>query len=204
MLTHAVRLIPEHFDAQYNLGIVLNGCGRSCRSACTSGEAVQLDPSSTEARFRLAGLLRSLGLHDEAQQQLAIYQRNIKDRAKKDVAATKANQANQYLTDGNLQKAVDTYREAVAENPNDSHILFNLALALDRKEDYPAEREVLQKATEVDPGFALAHNQLGFLSSQADQMDEAEKEFKTARFRWIRTMLRHKIILVPSMADKER
>jgi len=119
------------------------------------------------------------------------------------VAATKANQANQYLTDGNLQKAVDTYREAVAENPNDSHILFNLALALDRKEDYPAEREVLQKATEVDPGFALAHNQLGFLSSQADQMDEAEKEFKTA-ISLDRTMLRHKIILVPSMADKEK
>jgi Tfp pilus assembly protein PilF len=58
--------------------------------------------------------------------------------------------------------------------------MYNLSLALDRKQDYQAEGEVLESAIKVDPGFATAHNQLGFLKFQAGKLDDAEKEFTAA------------------------
>ena len=42
------------------------------------------------------------------------------------------------------------------------------------------EREVLQQAIQLDPTLAAAHNQLGFLSLQAGQDADAERELKAA------------------------
>ena len=79
-----------------------------------------------------------------------------------------------------MQKAIDLYRQSIADDPKDAHTYYNLALALDRQKDYPAEKEALAKALELDAKFAAAHNQLGFLSLQAGQTAEAEQQFKTA------------------------
>jgi tetratricopeptide (TPR) repeat protein len=180
MLTQAVRLNPGHFDARYSLGVVLAKVGQPALAREQLEKALQIDPSSDQAHFRLAGVFRSLGLHDEAKKQFELYQISSAERGRKDVAANKANQAREVLQKGEIQRAVDLYKEAVQENPKDPRMLFNLAMALDQKRDFQSEGEAIEKAIEVDPGFAVAHNQLGFLRLQAGQVRQAEQEFRTA------------------------
>jgi len=50
MLTHAVRLIPEHFDAQYNLGIVLMDAGEAAEAR------VHLEKRTTRSFFNRSTL----------------------------------------------------------------------------------------------------------------------------------------------------
>jgi tetratricopeptide (TPR) repeat protein len=179
-LEEAVRLNPEHFDSRYNLGVVLAQLGDLGEARPQFEKALELDPSSDEVRFRLGNLLRSMGLQEEASRQFTIFQNHIRDGAKKDVATNKANQAAQFLASGDVQRAVDLYREAVEQDPRNSHMRYDLALALDRQGAYASEKDTLQEALEIDPGFALAHNQVGFLEFQSGQVAEAEKEYKSA------------------------
>ena len=180
MLTQAVKMNPDHYDARYNLGVVLAKLGKPAQARAQLEKASQLDPSSSDAHFQLAAVLRSLGLQDEAREQLDLYHASTAARAKKDIAAAKATQAKESLQENEIQTAVDLYKEAAAEDPANSRIFYDLAMALDRKGDYQGERESLERAAALDPRFARPHNQIGFLSLQAGQVADAEKEFKTA------------------------
>jgi tetratricopeptide (TPR) repeat protein len=180
MLTQAVRLIPGHFDAHYSLGVVFAKLGEPALAREQLEKALQIDSLSDQAHFRLAAVLRSLGLQDEAKKQFELYQVMSAERGKKDVATNKANQAKEFFQKGEIQKAVDLYKEAVQENPEDARMLLNLALALDQKGDYQSEGEAIEKAIAIDPDFALAHNQLGLVHLQTGQVREATKEFRTA------------------------
>ena len=84
--------------------------------------------------------MRSLGQQDQAREQLKIFEQQKQEGVQQDVAGTKANQANEYLRTGEVQKAVDLYRQSITEDPKDAHTYYNLALALDRQKDYPAEK----------------------------------------------------------------
>ena len=150
MLKQAVRLDPNHFNARYNLGVVLVDLKEPVEARTQFERALQLDPSSNEARFRLANLLRSMGLREEAGRQFEIYQRNSQERAKRDVAVNRANQADQALAKGEIHQAVELYRQAVEEDPQNAHMFYNLALALDRAGDASGEAEALHRAAESD------------------------------------------------------
>jgi Flp pilus assembly protein TadD len=180
LLRRALSINANHYGVRYNLGCVLARTGHPAQARVQLEKAVQLDPSSAEARFQLATVLRSLGLERDAKKQLERYQRDLRDRAQKDVAASKADQANEYLSQGETQKAVNLYRDAVAEDPSNAHMEYNLGMALDRLGDLGGERAALEKAISLDEGFAAAHNQLGFLILQAGHSPEAEAEFKAA------------------------
>jgi tetratricopeptide (TPR) repeat protein len=179
MLSQAARLNPNHYDVRYNLGVVLAQSGEPAAARAQLERALELDPTSRDARFQLAAVLRSLGLSAEARKQLEQYQRDTQAQAKKDVAATKSNQANEYLKQGDTQKAIALYREAIQETPN-SHMLYDLAMALDQSGDFEGERDTLEKAILGDPSFAQAHNQLGYVVLEEGKTAQAEKEFKTA------------------------
>ena len=83
-------------------------------------KALQLNPASSEARFQLASVLRSLGQKDQANEELKVFQQKKAETVKQDVAGVKVNQANQHLVIGEVQKALDLYREALAEDPRSS------------------------------------------------------------------------------------
>jgi tetratricopeptide (TPR) repeat protein len=176
----ALSMKPDDYDTRYNLGIVFVKSGQPVQAREQLEKALQLHPSSLEVRFQLAGVLRSLGLQDDSQRQLDLYQHGLAEQEAKDVAAAKSQQAVQYLKAGEIQKAVDSYKEAAEEDPQNSKVLYQLAMALDRKRDYEGEQSVLEKTIALDPGFASAHNQIGYLILQAGQSAEAEKEFKIA------------------------
>jgi tetratricopeptide (TPR) repeat protein len=180
LFLRAVRLQPADYAARYNLGVVLAKAGDPVAARKQLEKALHLDPTSTEARFQLASVFRSLALPEEAQKELTIYQSEMADRAQREVAAAQAHQAKELLKKGDAQAAVDLYREAIGADPKNSRLLYDLAMAFGRNADHGNERHALEKAIAIDPAFAAAHNQLGFLALQSGRADLAEAEFKSA------------------------
>jgi tetratricopeptide (TPR) repeat protein len=176
----AVALNPKHAEARYHLGFVLARQGKLAEARAELEMALALDPSSSEARFQLASVLRALGQPDQAREELKALQQKKAEDVRQDVAGVTANQANEDLQSGDAQKAVALYRQALANDPNNAHTYYDMALALDRLGDYSGEREALEKAMKLDASLAPVHNQLGFLDLQANQTADAENQFKTA------------------------
>jgi putative PEP-CTERM system TPR-repeat lipoprotein len=179
-LSPAVVINPNFFDARYSLGYVLAHLGRPAEARIELEAALKLDPDSSKARFQLAAVLRALGQKSEANKELSTFEKQKEQGVKQDVAGVKANQANADLQTGDPQKAVDLYRQSLAEDPGNARTYYNLALALDRTADYSGEREALEKAVQLDPQLSRPHNQLGVLDLQNNQVDAAKKEFQTA------------------------
>lgn len=179
-LRQAVAIDPNYFDARYSLGFVLARLGRPAEARPQLEAALKLSPDSSKARFQLASVLRALGLKDEANQELNVFEQQKKEGVKQDVAGVKANQANADLQSGDPQKAVELYRESIAQDPGNARTYYDLALALDRLSDYRGEREALEKALSLNAQLAPPHNQLGLLDLQANQSAEAEKQFQAA------------------------
>ena len=90
------------------------------------------------------------------------------------------NQANQWLAEGKVQQAADTYRKALQLNPNYAQAHYNLSLALDKLGEFSEEQEQLEAAVKLDPKLGAAHDQLGLLALRSGKRDKAEQEFKSA------------------------
>jgi tetratricopeptide (TPR) repeat protein len=179
-LDRALKLDSRHYNCHYNLGVVLEKLNDYSGAKKELEQAIEMGGSEPQIRFELVTVLRRLGETEKAQAQLKIYQAQLQERANRTVAATKSAQAGQEISKGNTQKAVDLYREAAAATPQDALLNYKLALALDRAGDTDGERAALKKAVEIDPGMAVAQNQLGYLASVRGDLASAEKYFRLA------------------------
>jgi Flp pilus assembly protein TadD len=180
LLEKALKLKPLHSNCHYNLGVVLEKLNDNSGAEKELKQAIDLGATEPEIRFEYVTVLRNLGRLQDAQAQLKIYQQQIQARANRTVAATKSAQAEQELSKGNAQKAVELFRDAVDVLPRDAMLNYKLALALDRVGDTDGERAALKKAVEIDPGMAVAQNQLGYLASVSGDLASAEKYFRLA------------------------
>lgn len=180
LLEQAVELNPKHYNVRYNLGVVLSKLQDYSGAKKQLEEAIDLGGSEPQIRFELATALRNLGETQGAQGQLRIYQQELQERANRTLAAGKAAEAEQEFAKGNSQKAVELFREAVAATPQDALLDYKLALALDKTGNTAEERAALNKAIEIDPDMAAAHNQLGYLASLQGDLSSAENYFRQA------------------------
>jgi len=179
-LEEAVTLDPNYYNARYNLGVVLAELKDFPGAREQLEKAIALGATEPEVRFKLASVLRTLGETELAEAQLKIYQQELKARADHALAVSKAAQGDKELATGDPQKAVAFYREAVAAEPTNPVITFKLALALDRTGGTDEERTLLEQAIQVDPDFALAQNQIGYLDSRSGDSAAAEEHFRRA------------------------
>lgn len=179
-LEQAVALEPNDYTARYNLGAVLAQVGDAKQAKEQLERAIMLDPSQAEARFQLAGVLRSLGDTSGAQQEIGKYQQLKRASAARAQADTKAQQAREKLASGDVARAVELYREAVSATPDNALLQYRFALALDQAKSFAEERTALEMATKLDPSFALAANQLGYVAFHAGDTATAEVNFRRA------------------------
>jgi tetratricopeptide (TPR) repeat protein len=179
-LEEAVTLNPAHYNARYNLGVVLAEMGDPKGAMEQLEKALALGATEPQIRFKLAAVLRTLGETELAQEQLKLYQQEQQAKADRTLAASKVAQAAKEADGGNLAKAAALYREAVAALPKDASLAYKLAMVLDRMGDTEEERTTLEQAVQVDPDFALAQNQLGYLESRGGDPASAEEHFRLA------------------------
>ncbi len=182
-LREAVALEPQSYDCRYNLGAALAHLNDAPGAKEQLEKAIALDPSQAEAHFQLASVLRALGDTAGAQDQLKQYQQLNRASEARSEANTKSQLAAQKLASGDTQAAILLYREAVGATPDNALLNYQLAMALDKAGDLAGERSALEQAVKIDPTFAVAQNELGYLLSRqgsAASNAAAEGHFRLA------------------------
>lgn len=85
----------------------------------------------------------------------------------------------QYFQEKNYVKAKESYQQALAKNPYDGSIYYNLSLmASDVDRNYSLALELVQKAMALDPSHAYSYYQAGRVAQALDKMEEAKKYYK--------------------------
>jgi len=179
-LQEAVTINPDHYNSRYNFGLVLNELQDFKGAREQLEKSIELGAVEPEVYFALSKSLRGLGETAAAQEQLKIYNQELKMKARRTLAAGKSARAEQEMATGDPKKAAALYREAVDVVPQDALLSYKLALALDRTGDTAAEAEALRQAIQIDPTFALAQHQLGYLESRSGNSAAAEQYFRLA------------------------
>jgi len=152
----------------------LDGGIKELRKAIAQGD------SQPETHFELANALRLEGKTEEAREEMLLSQKRAEEEAQISVATARTAEADQAVGKGDLQHAIALYREAVDATPNSTLILWKLSLALDKANDLNGERKVLEQVIRIDPSFALAQHQLGYLDSRSNDWAAAEEHFREA------------------------
>ena len=177
-LEEAVALNPKAPDAHANLGFVLVQMNDPAGAKAQLQKALELGASDLQIHFELARALRSLGETAQAQQQLIVYQKQLKENSDKYEALLNVTQAGRALRTGDKQKAAELFGKASALQPNDPSLSYRLALLLGTMGNIQGERAALKQAIKADPGYVLAQYQLGYLDFQAGDDTGAERQFR--------------------------
>src|SRR6056297_329507 len=94
-----------------------------------------------------------------------------------------ARKANEAFKNGDYELAVQLYRQAIDQNPDNSRLYFNLGNALAEAGNTEEAMEVYEKfksMTEVNDQQALADYNKGKLLSEQENFDEAISHFREA------------------------
>ncbi len=83
-----------------------------------------------------------------------------------------------YLTENNGGSTASAYEDAAIQNPNGAAAWYKHAALFMRSKNIAIVEEDLQKAVKIDPGFALAHRELGELYYQKKDGANAAKHYK--------------------------
>jgi tetratricopeptide (TPR) repeat protein len=84
-----------------------------------------------------------------------------------------------YYEDGNLEKALQYLRRALALDAENSLIHFNLGSVLEETGDLGAARQHLRQAVHLCPGYADAHYNLAFVCDKMHAYAEARQHWQT-------------------------
>jgi tetratricopeptide (TPR) repeat protein len=179
-LEESAKIDPKYYNVRYNLGLVLLALKDFAGAREQFEKALALGATEPEVRFKYATALRTMGETEKAKEQLKLYQDQIHAQEKRALSNSKAAQADKEVESGETAKAVADYREALDATPDDAHVAYKLAMALDKAGNTAEERNALEQAIKIDSGFALAQNQLGYLDSQQGDPGSAEEHFRAA------------------------
>ena len=85
------------------------------------------------------------------------------------------------MAEGQLEQAVERYREALHSDPTFTEAMHGLARALQDLQRYDEAIDIAQKIAELDPDDVLAHTSLSVLYQKKGMIPEAEAEGAKAR-----------------------
>jgi tetratricopeptide (TPR) repeat protein len=77
-------------------------------------------------------------------------------------------------------EAVDVYRQALAENPNDAAEYYRAAWAYHRSGQPKAAMAAIERAIALEPGSARHHARAGWVHEAAGQIDKALAAYRQA------------------------
>jgi tetratricopeptide (TPR) repeat protein len=90
-------------------------------------------------------------------------------------------QAIDYFADGDLEKAIETYKSAIALDPDYVDAWHGLAMAYNDSQRYDEAIEAGKRLCELTPDDILAHTSLSRFYQAANRIPEAEAEGAKAR-----------------------
>ena len=138
-------------------------------------KALEEDPNNWDASFNLANALASQGRMEEAARQYqALGSKTDVEKEKR--AAAYHNLGNCLLQSENLQGAVEAYKNALRNNPNDLETKYNLAWAQDKMKQQQNENQQNQDQNKQDQ--QQDQNQQQNQDQQQDQQQNQDQQKK--------------------------
>jgi len=200
VLREAAQLRPADAEVQFNLGVVLGRQKKLEQAREHLERAKELDPEAQEVRFELLSVLQELGDTEAVRGERAAFEERKRLSRGEGMAEKAAARGSAYLKQGDAAAALKEYRQAIAYSPRNAKLYYGTALALAGggalaaggtaagPEDEAARgarqktlrMEALEKAVDLDPAYAEAHNELGIIHTQSGRFAEAEKSLKAA------------------------
>jgi len=179
-LEEAVAQVPDFFNSQFHLGVVLISLHEWPEAKEHLEKAIALGDADPKAHFELSMALNGLGDHDQARNEVEKYQQMKKAEEDDLEASSRAAQGDQLLRAGKTQEAVSNYRQACDKMPNSAIFHFKLAVALDSAGDQAEERKQLEEAVKLDPQLAPAQRKFGMLLAHNGDPAGAVQHFQLA------------------------
>jgi tetratricopeptide (TPR) repeat protein len=143
-------------------------------------KAIALGDPDSDVRYQLFRVQTKLGDTAEAQRNLQAYtSRRATDKGRIDTAVD-VDRGDQAMRDGDAAGAATFYRQALQLAPDEALLHYKLSRALDQLHDSAVELNELQRAIQLDPNFAEALNQMGYLSLHGGDTEKAERYFVEA------------------------
>ncbi|MBX9942139.1 MAG: tetratricopeptide repeat protein [Candidatus Obscuribacterales bacterium] len=96
--------------------------------------------------------------------------------------ASRRQTAYYYFDSGKYTQALTALREALAEDPNDIHLLNLLALTYAELKQFQSANEVIKRALALDPNFAYTAENCAFIYLAQGDLAEANRHLKNAVF----------------------
>jgi tetratricopeptide (TPR) repeat protein len=88
--------------------------------------------------------------------------------------------AEQLAARGDYRGAIEEYRKAVSETPNDARLHNRLGVCYQKAEEFGAAQKEYQKALKLDPSFAEAYNNLGTVQHARRKYEKAVQSYGKA------------------------
>jgi len=163
-ITHfqeALRIKPDHAEAEYNWGFVLHTAGQPEDAIKHYQAALQLKPDYAQAQNNWGAALLGLGKFEEA---VAHYQETL--RIKPDHVEAHGNMGAALASMGRSQEAARHYQQALKLMPNYAEAHNNLGLVYEQHGQLADALEHFEHATRLKPEYADAHRNLRRVKAQ--------------------------------------
>ena len=176
---YAVELYPKYFRALNDLGVLLIRLNRVDEAAKAFEQAIAVAPHIYYPHVNLASIKLRQGKSKEA---VAILEKVYKEHPK--VAQVRLSLGEALLQENRFDEAEEHLRfvltDKLLESGKHGNAHYQLGLLYNRKGRYEEAAKELRSGLKYLPNAPRLHLQLGAALLQLNQLDEAERELRTA------------------------
>jgi tetratricopeptide (TPR) repeat protein len=151
----ALRIKPDHVDAQCNLGIALARMGRMDEAVEHFEAALRIDPNYVGAENDLGLALAQMGRTSEA---IRCWEETVRKRP--DFAEAQCNLGVALAQAGETEKAVEHFEAALRTKPEFAEAHYNLGIALEKTGKAREAVAHYEAALRIRPEYAAAREAL--------------------------------------------
>jgi tetratricopeptide (TPR) repeat protein len=193
----SVRLFPNNHEVRHNLGLTFRATGKFLEAQKQFEAALALSPGYVESLAQLVAiamatrqgpqaverikqqieLVPSSGAHHHllgntylaiGEMDEAIHAFLAAIRLEPQMTSPYIQLAAIYARSGRLNDAFAKMNEAIAQNPEDLQSLVILGMLHEQKGDFQSAAKAYEKILEIQPNFAIAANNLAYISAEQD------------------------------------
>jgi len=171
----ALRRNPISFDDTFHLAQLYQLTERVADAIRAYLYAIELRPDDFDAHVNLGVCYQQSGQLDQA---IARFQEAIEIAPERPHAYVNLGVA--LDAQERYYEAIHAYKEALERDQNQPLVLVNLARTYMNQDRLRIARSALSQAISMEPGFAGAHESLGYCLFRLREFDEAESEYERA------------------------
>ncbi|MDX6574708.1 MAG: hypothetical protein QOE96_661 [Blastocatellia bacterium] len=175
LLTRAAKIAPAFVGVHMNLALLYMLKHAPEKTISELSEVIKIEPNNAEANYKLARLLLSRGQADDS---IGVIEKLKSSSAASVVFLTLLGDA--YLKKGNVDRAEENYRLALAAHKDDPDAMMGLAKVSQNRRDTETALAYLSRAREVVGNAPEVLYRLGVTALNLGFFDEAQLSLEQA------------------------